>query len=93
MRTVYVHRVHYEPDNNCLAVKLDIEPITEFIADEPETQAVVDQWINIAFAGFRADGFEPEQLVATTTAPLDGREAVIRNQSNTLSDLIAQVML
>ncbi|MDA0269036.1 MAG: bifunctional metallophosphatase/5'-nucleotidase [Cyanobacteria bacterium] len=92
-RTVYVHRVHYEPDSNCLTVAADLVPITGLIADEPETQAIVEGWVDIAFAGFRADGFEPEQIAATTTVPLDGREAIIRNQSNALTDLIAQAML
>ena len=92
-RTVYVHRIHYEPSHNCLTVNAKLESITGLIADEPETQAVVDQWVDIAFAGFRADGFEPEQIAATTTIPLDGREAIIRNQSNALTDLIAEAML
>jgi 5'-nucleotidase len=92
-RTVYVHRIHYEPNRNCLTVTAEIKAINGLIADEPATQAVVEGWVEIALAGFRADGFEPEQLVATTTVPLDGREAIIRNQANGLTDLIAQAML
>jgi 5'-nucleotidase/UDP-sugar diphosphatase len=92
-RTVYVHRIHYEAGSNCLTVAADLVPITGLIADEPATQAIVEGWVDIAFAGFRADGFEPEQIAATTTVPLDGREAIIRNQSNGLTDLIAQAML
>jgi 5'-nucleotidase/UDP-sugar diphosphatase len=88
-----VHRIHYEPRRNCLTVAAELVPITGLIADEPATQAVVERWVEIAFAGFRADGFEPEQIAATTTVPLDGREAIIRNQSNGLTDLIAQAML
>jgi 5'-nucleotidase len=48
--------------------------------------------MDLGMAAFRADGFHPDEPVATTPVPLDGREAVIRNQPTRLTDLIADAM-
>lgn len=58
----------------------------------PRTAAEVRKWTELGFEGFRKDGFEPAQVVATTDVPLDGRESAVRNRSTNLVDLIADAM-
>jgi 5'-nucleotidase/UDP-sugar diphosphatase len=52
----------------------------------------VKKWLDLGYAGFRADGFEPAQVVTTTDAALDGRESSVRNHSTNLTDLIVDAM-
>lgn len=92
-RTVYIHHLHYHPTNQCLELESRLQPITDKIPEEPKTAAVVEEWTQQGFDGFRADGFKPEQVVATTTETLDGREVSVRNYSTNLTDLIAQSMV
>ena len=92
VRSVYVHRLRYDFDSRALDTDIDLELITDQIEDDPATAAVVDEWVNRGWDGFRASGFKPEAPVATITEPLDGREAVVRNQPTTLTKLIAQGM-
>lgn len=59
---------------------------------DPAVAAVARRWTQVGLAGFSAQGFNPEALVATTTEALDGREATVRNGPGRLTDLIAQAM-
>src|SRR5205823_10272969 len=51
-------------------------------------EEVAQRWTTIAFDAFRKNGFMPERIVATTTEPLDGREATVRNRPGRLTDII-----
>src|SRR5262249_50362794 len=74
------------------AISSRIERIDDSIKEGPRTAAEVRKWTELGFAGFRADGFEPAEVVAHTTLPLDGREADVRNHPTNLTDLIADAM-
>jgi hypothetical protein len=39
------------------------------------------------------NGFEPQEVIATTTVALDGLESSVRNRATHLTDLIGQAML
>ncbi|WP_457653932.1 bifunctional metallophosphatase/5'-nucleotidase [Rhodocaloribacter sp.] len=92
-RSVYVHELHVNTATGEVSVDSRFVPVTDAIPEDPETAAEVKQWVERAFAGFRAEGFEPEAVVATTPVPLDGREASVRNHATALTELIAEAML
>lgn len=69
-----------------------LERIDDTMKEGPRTRAEVLKWTELGFAGFRKDGFEPSAVVATTDAPLDGREAAVRNGSTPLTALITDAM-
>ena len=76
-----------------LTIKSHLRPITDAISDDPATAKVVRSWQEQGFAGFRKQGFEPEQIVATVNMPLDGREASVREHATDLTRLLAEGML
>ena len=92
-RTVYIHELSYDTETNHLEIESHLQPITDEIPEQPEITALVEQWQQRAFDAFRSNGFNPQQVVATTTKPLDGLEVNVRNHSTTLTDLITQGML
>lgn len=69
-----------------------IQRIDDRMKEGPRTAAEVKKWVDLGYQGFRADGFEPTQLVATTDVPLDGRESSVRNRSTNLAELILAAM-
>lgn len=73
-------------------VSARFEPIDDRIPEGRRTSAEVSKWTELGFQGFRQNGFEPSQIVATLTMPLDGREATIRNRSSLLADVILDAM-
>jgi 5'-nucleotidase len=64
----------------------------DHVPADPAVAAIARRWTDAGFAAFRAQGFSPEAVVATTTEPLDGREATVRNRAGRLTDLIAESM-
>ena len=89
-RSVYVHRLRLHTLSGLVEVRSELVPITEAWAQEPAVAAEVRRWVDLAYAGFAESGFAPAELVATTTEPLDGREASVRNRATALTDLIAE---
>ncbi len=92
-RSVYIHRLVYDTDARKLEINSTLRRITNDISEDAATAKVVREWTERAFRAFRAGGFEPEQLVAVTTEPLDGRESSVRNHSTALTDLVGRAML
>jgi 5'-nucleotidase / UDP-sugar diphosphatase len=92
-RTVYVHDFMFNTATRTLESMSRLRKITGDIPEDPAVAARVTEWVEQAFAGFRAQGFEPERVVTTVPDPLDGTEASVRHHVTRLTDLIAQGML
>ncbi len=93
VRTLYIHDLRFDPSSGALEIDSRLLPITDSIPDDPATQAVVDTWVELGFAGFRESGFDPWEVVARAPVPLDGLEASVRYHPTALTDLIANAML
>jgi 5'-nucleotidase / UDP-sugar diphosphatase len=91
-RTVWVHRMVWDTERRNLAIDSDLVRITDAIPDDPAVAQRAARWVDLAFAAFRAEGFEPEALVAVTDEPLEGREEMVRNRSTNLSRLITDAV-
>jgi len=87
-RSVYIHKLRYNPTTGETAVESTILPITEAIAGQAETESVVRSWLDRAWDGFRSSGFQPEEPVAVVSVPLDGRESVVLHQATELTRVI-----
>lgn len=92
-RTVYIHQLSYDTLQRSLQINSRLVAITAKIPDEPRTAKVVKKWLERGYQAFRTSGFEPEQIIATTSVALDGLESSVRNQSTQLTQLIAEAML
>ena len=88
-RSVYVHELRYDLRARTLQVDSQLKRITPELPDDPEVLAAVERWMEAGYRGFRADGFEPSRVVATTTDDLDGREASVRNVPTSLTQAVA----
>ena len=92
VRSVFVHELRWDPRTSSLSIESRLIPITDEIPSDPSTERVIDRWLEAGWAGFRDDGFEPGEVVATVTEPLDGLESTVRNRSTTLTDAIVAGM-
>ncbi|MEA5509564.1 bifunctional metallophosphatase/5'-nucleotidase [Crocosphaera sp. UHCC 0190] len=92
-KTVYIHQLNYDTDNDKLSINSQIKPVTDSIIEEEKTAKVAQEWREKGFKAFRDNGFEPEEVIAKTTVELDGLESSVRNHSTDLTDLISQAML
>ncbi|HEX4933014.1 MAG TPA: bifunctional metallophosphatase/5'-nucleotidase [Gemmatimonadaceae bacterium] len=88
VRTVAVVRIEPGARGTRPRITSTLVPITDRTPTDSAVNAEVQRWIDAAFAGYRAQGFSPEQIVATLKAPLDGRESTVRTRPGALSDAI-----
>ena len=92
-RTVYVHRLSYYPESRRLSVRSVLRRVTGEIREDSVTSAVIRLWLERIFAAFRAEGWEPEQVVATVPVDWDGRDSSVRRFSTALTKSIAEAIL
>lgn len=88
-RTVYVHDFVFDTNTRKLEMASRLRKINGDIPDDPAVASRIQFWVEKAFAGFREQGFDAQRVVATTTDPLDGTEAAVRNHTTRLTELIA----
>jgi 5'-nucleotidase len=92
VRTVWVHRLAIDPETDDVDVDSELVEITDALPDDPATAAVVAEWQQIGFAGFRRSGFEPDAIVGTVPDALDGLESSVRQRPTALTELIVAGM-
>ncbi len=91
-KTVYIHRLHFDRKKRLINLESELKTIDETVPEDPATAALVTKWQSIADESFRAQGFDPNEIVYTTSEPWDGRDAFVRREHGTLTTLIAKSM-
>ena len=91
-RSAQVHDLRLDPSTGGLQIASRLVAVDDSIIGDTETQAVVDRWLEIGYAGFKADGFDPSQRVVDVPVALDGLETNVRLAPTELSQLIADAM-
>jgi 5'-nucleotidase / UDP-sugar diphosphatase len=88
VRTVAVATLRFPAKGARPIVTARLQRIDERMKEGPRTAAEVRKWTELGYEGFKKEGFDPTQVVATIDTPLDGRESAVRNHSTNLTDLI-----
>ena len=92
-RSVNVIDLVFDPTSRRVDVSVRLVLVTEAVPEDPEVAAEVARWVEKAWAGFRASGFEPDRPVANLAEPLDGLESSVRNRPTDLTRVITKAML
>jgi 5'-nucleotidase / UDP-sugar diphosphatase len=69
-----------------------LQKVDPSVKEGPKTAAEVKKWVDLGFAAFRAQGFDPFDVVATIDEPLYGRESAVRNGPTRLTEIIVDGM-
>jgi 5'-nucleotidase / UDP-sugar diphosphatase len=93
VRTAYIHRLVYDTTAKKLVITSELKKINSALPEDRATAKLVGQWVKKGFDAFRSNGFEPEEVVATTPEPLDGKETDVRSGRTNLTELIANATL
>ena len=89
-KTVYVHRVAYDPASGFARVRSSLKAIDDRIADHPPTQAVVERWQGQVNTMMRSMGYEPGEQVYYAQEPLECKESEVRRRPTNYGRLTAQ---
>ncbi|CAF2388246.1 unnamed protein product [Rotaria sp. Silwood2] len=93
--TVYIHRCAYNLDTKRFRIYSMLIPVTSEVPDEENTAAVAKYWFNLGMDGFRALGYEPNEIVSClpTGIELDGTAAAVRSFITLLTAAMCESML
>lgn len=91
-RSAYVVNLTYDLTTKQITMTDYLQEITDAITEDVATKAVVDEWTQKAFDGFRAEGIEPTEVVVTTPVDLDGFASSVRNYPTELTKRIVRGM-
>lgn len=92
--TIYVHELIFDAaSRKLLRIDSQLHPISTAIPEDQVTATVVKRWVDAAWAGFKAEGFDPGLPVTTINAPLEGRDEIIRHRPSDLTRLVCESML
>ena len=93
VRTVYVIDIDYDPKTKQASIDPRLVKIDQTLVEDAEVKARAEKWVNIAFDAFRKEGFNPNEVITTTTEQLDGLEEHVRSKQTNLTQIIAKSLL
>lgn len=91
-KTVYIHRITYNPASGMTRIQSTLKTIDERIADDPVTQKVVTKWDDQLNASMNGMGYDPKEALMTTNEVLVVTEAKVRTQQTNFGHLTTQAM-
>ncbi len=92
-RTVFVHRLSFDPKTRALAIDSRLVHLDESVPEDPAIARLVGTWVERAYEAFRRAGFDPERVVGEVPVALDGRDAAVRRGPTALTELIGSALL
>ena len=95
LNPVYVHRLSFDKSTKKLDLKSELVHITDSIASDAATAAVVEKWTKIADKSFSDQGFNPDEvlMVVPEDQAWDGRESSVRHHQTNLGNMIGNSMM
>ncbi len=92
-KSAFIHEFAFNPVSRQLRRRSTLKPLDLDVPQDVQVKGEVDKWVEIAFAGFRKDGFSPEAPVVNSNVMLDGKESSVRSKPTNLTVIIAQGMM
>ena len=91
-KTVFVHRISFDKKTKKTKVTSELKEINATIKEDEKVAAIVTKWQDILNTKLKDIISNPEEVVYTTSIPLDGRDAPIRSKQTNLGELITKAM-
>jgi 5'-nucleotidase len=92
-RSAYLHYFAYDTAARKLKRASILRELTADTPEDPIVKKEVARWVDLAFDGFRKEGFQPERRVVVSNIALDGTEESVRSKATPLTRLITEGML
>ncbi len=86
-KTVYIHRITYNPTAKMTAIRSTLKKIDDTIAEDPATAAVVKKWTDKADKVMIDMGYQPQKVLMETKEPLICTESIVRSRPTNYGDL------
>jgi len=87
-KSAYLIQLNLDSKTKTTTIEATIKDVTDKIAADPATDAVVKKWTDIANSSYASLGFDATKVCMQKGEPLDGREAYIRATATNFTKLI-----
>lgn len=91
-KTAYIHRISFDKKTKKAIVKSELKEINSTIKSDEKVGKVVAKWQTILNIKIKDIISNPEEVIFTTTVPLDGRDTPIRSIQTNLGEVITKSM-
>jgi 5'-nucleotidase len=91
-KTVYIHRCRFDPESKMYQIRSTLKTIDPSLANEPNTQAVIEKWIAKVDQTLRSNGYQPEMKLTDLKEPLECKEVDIRSRQTNFGALTVTAM-
>ncbi|WP_457616038.1 bifunctional metallophosphatase/5'-nucleotidase [Lutibacter sp.] len=91
-RTVYVHRISYNTKTKETIINSELVPITPETGSDKNVEKIVQKWNVLLDEKIKEILPNPDEVIYTTSEPLDGRDTPIRSVQTNLGMLITKAM-
>lgn len=91
-KTMYVHTLLYNVASENLSIQSELVPITDKVPELPSVKMVVDKWERILDKELKTIIANPNEIIYTTSTPLDGTDTGSRSKQTNLGKIITQAM-
>ncbi len=92
-KSVYIHRFLMEKSTRKVTIDSKLMLIDDKIKEDSTVNFVVNKWKKIGEESMKKQGFDPNAVVCALPTKINARESSMRNEQNTMGDLITQSML
>lgn len=86
-KTVYVHRIRFDPETGLTSIRSDLKSIDETIPEDPATKQVVNKWLDQVYDLMGEMGYDAEHVVLKISEPLVCKENLIRTSQTNYGQL------
>ncbi|OSY89125.1 metallophosphoesterase [Tenacibaculum holothuriorum] len=91
-KTVYVHRLEYNPITKKVNIKSELKEINESIKDDEKVAEVVNKWQKILSAKIKEVVTKPNEVIYVAKEPLDARDTPIRSIQTNMGEVVTKAM-
>jgi 5'-nucleotidase / UDP-sugar diphosphatase len=91
-KTVYVHRISFNTKTKKTTINSELIPITKETGADKKIEKIVQKWNVLLDEKIKEVLTNPDEIIYTTTVPLDGRDTQIRREQTNLGLLITKAM-
>lgn len=87
-KTVYVHRITVDLDNDKKTIKSELINITNSIEEYFQVKIIIDKWEKLISENLNNQGYNPDFIIYKTTDTLNILESAIRNGSTNFTIMV-----
>ena len=91
-KTTYIHRILFDKETKEITINSELKEINNSIKPDKKVDSIVGKWQSILTIEISKVISKPNEVIYSSTIPLDGRDTPIRSEQTNLGEVITESM-